>query len=584
MALLGASALTPAWSAAAPVSPADAAFEDLGRRWLEGSLRLSPVSSTQIGDHSHDREIDDVSPAGRKAQTDFQRASLAELSAVDRSRLSRANQVDAAILANRLKFEIWRDEVFQEWAWDPNAYGGLAGNALYLLMARDFAPLADRLRSATARMQKLPAVFEQARAQLDPARVSPIAARTVARQNKGLHTIVDDQILAQASALPASEQKALQDAAAALKAAVDTHQDWLDNTLVPNARGDFRIGAKLYDEKLAFALNSPMTRAEIRSAAEAALAATRVKMYGIAQGVLAGRKGAPPAPASPTDDQQQAVIAAALDIAYADRPQRDAFVPACRRAVSVATAFVRNRDLITLPSSPVKVIETPKFRRGVSGAYCSSPGPLDKGQDTFVAVDPIPEEWTQSQADSYLREYNARSIDELIVHEAMPGHYVQLWHANQYPSVLRAVLGSGSFIEGWACYAEDMMADEGFLDRDPLYLLVHLKLDLRSILNAILDKGIHVDGMTREEAMELMTVKAFQEESEAEGKWVRAQLSSCQLPTYFVGLTEHHALRAETEKRWGNDFALKRYHDTVTSYGSPPVRYVRALMFDEPVD
>ncbi|HEX3672691.1 MAG TPA: DUF885 domain-containing protein [Rhizomicrobium sp.] len=590
LALLGATALTPAFAAAPdapmstePLTPTDVSFSDLGKRWLEGSLRLSPVSATQIGDHRFDHELDDVSPAGRKAQTDFQRGVLTELTALDRTKLSRANQVDAAILANRLESEIWHDEVFQEWAWDPNVYNGLAGNALYTVMARDFAPLPDRLRSAAARMAKLPAIFEQARAQLVPARVPAIHAETVARQNKGLHTIIDDQILSQASALSGDERKQLEDAAAALNVAVDTHQDWLDKTLVPNAKGDFRIGAKLYDEKLVFALNSPMTRAEIRTNAEAALAATRAQMYEIARGVMSGRKGAPPTPAKPTDDEQQAVIAAALEIAYADRPMRDRFVGACEQAVATATAFVRRKDLITLPSSPVKVIETPKFKRGVSGAYCSSPGPLDKGQETFVAVDPIPDDWTQSEADSYLREYNSRSIDELIVHEAMPGHYVQLWHANQYPSVLRAVLGSGPFIEGWACYAEDMMAEQGFLDRDPLYRLVHLKLDLRSILNAILDQAIHVDAMSRDEAIELMTVKAFQQDSEAAGKWIRAELSSCQLPTYFVGLTEHHALRKETETRWGKGFNLKHYHDTVTAYGSPPVRYVRALMFDEPI-
>jgi uncharacterized protein (DUF885 family) len=586
LALLGATALTPAFAAptsTTSLSPADVAFNDLGQRWLEGMLRLSPVSATQIGDHRYDHEIDDVSPAGRKAQTDFYRGILVALDAIDRTKLSRANQVDAAILGNRLKSEIWHDEVFQDWAWDPNLYNGLAGNALYLLMARDFAPLPDRLRAATARMQKVPAIFDQARAQLQPARVPLINAETVARQNKGLHTIIDDQILAQAISLQDDERTKLEDAAAALKAAVDVHQDWLDKTLVPNAKGDFRIGAKLYDEKLVFALNSPMGRKDIRERAEAQFAATRAAMYDIARGVLAGRKDAPPTPAHPTDGEQQAAIAATLELAYADRPMRDKFVGACEQAVKVATAFVRGRDLITLPNTPVKVIETPKFRRGVSGAYCSSPGPLDKGQETFVAVDPIPDDWTQSQADSYLREYNSRSIDELIVHEAMPGHYVQLWHANRYPSVLRAVLGSGPFIEGWACYAEDMMADQGFLDRDPLYRLVHLKLDLRSILNAILDQGIHVDNMSREEAMNLMTVKAFQQESEAAGKWIRAQLSSCQLPTYFVGLSEHHALRDEAAKRWDKDFNLKRYHDTVTSFGSPPVRYVRALMFDEPI-
>jgi len=590
LALLGATALTPAFAATpdvsmstTPLSPADVAFNDLSKRWLDGSLRLSPVYATAIGDHRFDGELDDVSPAGRKVVGDFKRGILTELGTIDRAKLSRANQVDAAILDNQLKFDLWEDDVLQSWAWNPQSYNELAGDAIYLLMAREFAPLPDRLRSATVRMQKLPAMLVQARANLDPARVPLIHAQTVAKQNQGIPSLIDGVILSQAGALPADDQKKLQAAAGLLKAALAVHQDWLDKTLVPNAKGDFRIGAKLYDQKLAFALNSPMTRADIKGRAQAAFDATRVKMYEIAKGVLSGRKGAPPAPDGPSDEQQQAVINAALEIAYADRPLRDQFVAACEKAVGSATAFVRHKDLITLPDAPVTVIVTPKFKQGVAGAYCDPPGPLDKGQETFVAVDPIPDDWTQAQADSYLREYNSRNIHELIVHEAMPGHYVQLWHANQYPSVLRAVLGSGSYIEGWACYAEDMMAEQGYLDRDPLYLLVHLKLDLRSILNAILDQGIHVDGMTRDEAMHLMTVKAFQQESEAAGKWIRAQLSSCQLPTYFVGLTEHHNLRDEAQKRWGKDFALKRYHDTVVSFGSPPVRYVRALMFDEPI-
>jgi uncharacterized protein (DUF885 family) len=587
LALLGASALTSAFAASSPaitsISTPDAAFADLVRRWLDGSLRLSPVYATAIGDHRFDGEIDDVSAAGRKASNDFKRGILKELTAIPRAQLSRANQVDAAILDNQLKFDLWDDEVSQGWAWNPQGYNELAGDSLYLLMAREFAPLPDRLRSATARMQKLPAMLAQARANLDPARVPPIHAQTVAKQNQGIPSLIDGVILSQASALPAGDQAALQAAAGVLKAALAIHQDWLDKVLVPNAKGDFRIGAKLYDEKLAFALNSPMTRADIREHAQAAFDATRARMYAIAKGVLSGRKNTPPAPDAPTDEQQQAVINAALEIAYADRPARDQFVAACERAVGTTTAFVHHKDLITLPDAPVKVIVTPKFKQGVAGAYCDPPGPLDKGQDTFVAVDPIPDDWTQPQADSYLREYNSRNIHELIVHEAMPGHYVQLWHANQYPSTLRAVLGSGSFIEGWACYAEDLMAEQGYLDRDPLYLLVHLKLDLRSILNAILDQAIHVDGMSRDDAMQLMTVKAFQQESEAAGKWIRAQLSSCQLPTYFVGLTEHRQLRDETQQRWGKDFALKRYHDTVVSFGSPPVRYVRALMFDEPI-
>ncbi len=146
---------------------------------------------------------------------------------------------------------------------------------------------------------------------------------------------------------------------------------------------------------------------------------------------------------------------------------------------------------------------------------------------------------------------------------------------------LRAVLGSGSFVEGWAVYAEEMMVQEGFRADDPLYRLSQLKVQLRTITNAIIDQAIHVDGMSREEMMQLLTQTAFQEEREAAGKWRRAQLSVTQLSTYFVGYAEHVETRAAAEKRPG--FKLKAYHDKVLSYGSPPMRYARALMFGEAI-
>jgi uncharacterized protein (DUF885 family) len=220
----------------------------------------------------------------------------------------------------------------------------------------------------------------------------------------------------------------------------------------------------------------------------------------------------------------------------------------------------------------------------VALAYCDSPGPLDHGQKTFFAVSPIPSDWSDAQTSSFLREYNTRSIDDLTFHEGMPGHYVQLMHANRYNSPLRAVLASGTFIEGWAVYSERLMVEEGFRDGDPLMHLIQLKWYLRTIANAILDQAVHVEGMSREAAMRLMMHDTFQEEREASGKWVRVELTSTQLPTYFVGVQEHLALRAAARQRWGRSFTLKHYHDTLLSFGSPPVRYVRELMFDLPID
>lgn len=563
-------------------SAADAQFQALAEGWMREGMRLSPVYATAIGEHRWDGELDDVSAQARAAGLKLSRDTLAALERIDHAQLSRANQVDAAILANQLKGDIWSTETLQAWAWDPLTYAGLAGSALNNLVARDYAPLAQRLGSAASRMEKLPRLLGQARANLDPRRVPKIHAETVSRQNKGLHTLIDG-IVAQGAGLPEPEHARLAAAARTAKAGVDEHQAWIDGTLIPQAAGDFRVGAATYDAKLGYALNSPLSRADIKAAAERDLVTIRARMYDLSREILKGRSGAPATPANPSAEQQQAAIEAALELAYADKPGRNTLVQEAEATLAQATAFVREKDLVTVPNDPVKIILVPEFQRGVAVAYCDSPGPLDKGQSTFYMISPIPEDWTDAQVDSFLREYNSRSLHELTVHEAMPGHYLQLAHSNRYPSVLRAVLSSGPFVEGWACYAQDIVADAGYLDNDPLYQLVHMKWQLRVVANAILDQGVHVDGWSRERAMELMTKGAFQQESEAAGKWVRAQLSSAQLPTYFVGWTEHRALRAEVQKRQGAAFNARTFHDQVLSYGSPPVRYVRQLMLDEAI-
>jgi len=573
----------PPTTTAASDAQADARFGDLSKRALEGWLQLSPVSATQIGEHRYDGEVDDLSAEGRQKSLDFSRKMLAELGALDVSKLSRENQVDAAILRNQLEYDAWTNETLQAWAWDPQVYSGLAGGALYNLMAREFAPMPDRLKSAIARMEKIPTLLAQARANLDPARVPKIHAETVAKQNAGILSIVDSFITPHAKELPEADQQRLAAATGTLKKAVEEHQQWLDKTLVPNAKGDFRVGEKIYDQKLKFALLSSLSRADIKQRAEGELKRVRGEMYAIAQQVLKDKPGAPALTDNPGDEQQQKAIEAALELAYAERPARDKVVSDAEAALKSATDFVRAKDLVTLPDAPVDIIPMPEFQRGVAVAYCDSPGPLDKNLKTFYAISPIPEDWSQAQVDSFLREYNSRMIHLLSIHEGTPGHYLEGWHSAKFPSTLRAVLRSGLFAEGWAVYTERMMADAGYLDSDPLFRLVQLKFYLRTIGNAILDQGVHVDGWSREQAMDLMVRQTFQQEREAAGKWTRAQLSSAQLPTYFVGAQEHFDLRKAMEAKLGDKFNAKAYHDQVLSYGAPPVRFVRELMLDEPI-
>jgi uncharacterized protein (DUF885 family) len=559
------------------------AFEELGERYVRGFPELSPVGATQLGDHRFDSRLDEITPQARARAIEFYREFQKELAAIDAARLSRAHQVDYALLEHSLKGDQWRLERLQEWAWNPLVYTELAGGAVYGLMAREFAPLPDRLGHVADRLEHFPRLLEQVRSTLEPKRVPAVHAETAVKQNRGVLSILENMVEPHLKSLPEKDETRLREAIAMARTVVEKHQTWLEKELLPKAAGDFRLGPRLFDEKLAFTFQSPLTRDEIRDRARRDLARVRDEMYRTAREIYKKKHPYTQFPEMPTAEYRQAIIRAALEMAARDAPAPDAVVETAKSSLETATEFVRKKGLMTLPDDPLDIIIMPEFQRGVSTAYCDSPGPLDVGQKTFYAVAPLPAEWNSQQIESFLREYNIRSIHELTVHEAMPGHFVQLAFANRYPSTLRAVLSSGVFIEGWACYAERMMVEEGYLDGDPLMKMVNSKWHLRTIGNALIDQAIHVDGMTRDEAMRLMIEETFQEEREAAGKWTRAQLTSTQLSTYFVGMQEHRDLRREVEQEWGRDFTLKRYHDKVVSFGSPPVQFVRALLLEREI-
>ena len=562
-------------------SSADKQFEDLAKRYLDESPALGPVGATSLGDHRFDHLVNQVSSEARAERVAFNKKYIEELEIIPKGELSRAYQVDAALLDNRLRSGIWRIEELQEWSWNPLRYTGLAGGAIYSLMAREFAPVEERLINVADRLEQFPRMYAQIRETIIPERVPKIHAETAVKQNKGVLSILDNLVVPQKNKLKKRYRKQLNKAIETARKENAKHQKWLEEEVLPKANGNFRIGPKLYDRKLAFTLQTPLTRQQILEKAESELVKTRSHMYDIAKSVYKGMHPYTEFPEVPTEVYQQAVIRAVLEEAYREIPDKDGIIDFARSSIRIAEDFVKEAEILTLPSDPVEIIIMPEFRRGVTLAYCDSPGPLETGLNTFYAVSPLPEEWTEKQVHSYLREYNQRSVHNLTIHEAMPGHFVQLAHSNRYPSTLRAVLSSGVFIEGWAVYVERVFLEEGFLDYDPLMQLIILKWYLRAIANAMIDQKIHAGDMSYDEAMELMIEDTFQEEREAAAKWIRAQLTSAQLSTYFVGFLEHYSLREEVQKRRGAKFVLKDYHDEELSFGSPPVQFVRALMLDE---
>lgn len=550
-------------------SAADVAFEKLAHTAIEEYLVAYPENATKLGDHRYDDRFTDYTVEARSNYETALRRDLAELAKLDVAQLTGANRIDAQILKLNLEsnlFDLTEERGFE---WNPLYYNGSLGDGVYVFIAREFAPAEQRVPNLIKRLNAMPRVITQIKATLkNPPRVH---TQTAIQQTAGAINLVAsgfDELVGKMPAMKADFTAAQSNALNALR----DYQHWLEKDVLPNADGEFRLGAERFRKKLRFALDSDLSPEAILQRAERQLATTTDQLYATA--ALLYPKYFPGADAAALGDRTK-VIRAVFDKLAEKHADDSTVVARAKEITSEATKFVRQHDLVTVPDTPLKVIELPEFQRGVAIAYCDQPGALEPRAETYFAVSPTPADWTAQRKQSFFREYNDYMLHDLTVHEAMPGHYLQLAHANQFraPTLVRAIWMSGTFVEGWAVYTEQLMANSGF--GGPEVKLQQLKMRLRAIINAILDQKIHMAGMTEKEALALMMQQGFQEEGEAVGKWRRACQSSTQLSTYFVGAIEHDDMRAAAEKKEGASFNQKRYHDRILAFGSPAVKYVR---------
>ena len=556
----------------ASATPHDDAFQKIAHDYVEQYLRANPEQATELGDHRFDDQLTDYSPEARAKDLAAQKEFRDKLNAIDGSQLTGANNIDFRILKENIDYQIFQAEELKEPEWNPLVYMQSLANSLYLLVARDFAPAEKRIPNLRQRMEKIPGVIAQARANLQhPPRVH---TETAIEQTQGAINLMRAELAPLLDQAP-QMKKELGSLQAKTGAALEDYKKWLQNDLLPRSDGNFRLGAEKYRKKLRFALASDLPMEEIMKRAKADLDQTQIAIYETALPLY--KKYFPNADNQTLGDKHK-VTAVVLDKLAEQHPNDATVVDFAKKITAEATDFVEQHDLVTVPNVPLDVIAMPEFKRGVAIAYCDAPGPLEKSGKTFYAVAPTPKDWSKERKESFFREYNNYMIRDLTVHEAMPGHFLQIAHANEFhaPTLVRAIFQSGTFVEGWAVYTEQMMAEQGY--GGPEVKMQQLKMRLRAICNAILDQSIHAGNMSEKEAMDLMTKQAFQQEGEAVAKWKRARLTSAQLSTYFVGATEHLDLRAAEQKKLGSDFNLKKYNDQVISYGSPPVKYVRELM------
>lgn len=576
----------------------------------------SPVEATAVGIHDHDGRWPDLSAQARARALAWTDAQLAALADIPRDELDVDERLELDLLHDQLELARLSEQVEQPWTRNPLAYSGLISSGLDDLISRDFAPIDVRADNLAARLEGLPALVDQALINLgEPEQVLRPHAEVALRQYLGVVALIEREIPSKTASASAPLRERIAAATPAALAAIERLRAHVEAGL-PVASDDWRLGKPAFERKLALTLQTPLSADELLALARAEHSRVRGAMTELATELYIGMWGRPAytkarkrTALSPigglTDDELIREVLAELS---ADHPQPEALRDAAEANLARLDAFVQTERLVPIdPAEKLEVIWTPEHARGVAIAGLAPPAPLDAaapGLPSFYLVQPLPSEWTPELRESFLREYNTFMLEILSIHEAIPGHFVQLYWGKREASPLRQVYANGPFVEGWAVYTERLMVEAGYAGAGPspdakrpsttskalwavqtdpalrakAIALFGLKFYLRTVTNAILDHEIHAGTMTREQAIVLMTESSFQERGEAEGKWTRAQLSSTQLSTYFVGAQAWFTLREQAQARAGESFDLLEFHRAALSHGAPPVHRLPELM------
>jgi len=566
---------------------------------------IQPTWATSLGDHRNDDRWPDASEVGRETRLDFIDRWLTTFGAM--TDLSADDAIDRDLVVMELEAHRFAEVELREETWNPLEWVYLLGDGLFTLVAREFAPLADRLASVAGRLEGIPVLLEGAKASVvgsDGRPVGRFQTETAISQLPGVEELIADALTAadDASADPAvvAIRPRLDAAAATARAALDDFATHLRDVVLPASEGEARLGADMFARKMVHTMRSAdLTPERILAAAEREFDLVRAEMVRLARDAWpTWRPDGPPPPAG----DAATLVRGVLDAIAADHPAGADLLDFCREENRRIEAFIREHDLIGLADEPLQIQWTPVFLRAFGGAMLISPGPLDRGEKAFFAITPMPDDWPPERKESYLREDNARMLRLLTIHEAVPGHYLQGVYANRTESLPRAIFSSGLFAEGWAVYVTQVMMDAGYGADDGALLLTHWKFYLRSVTNAIIDAKIHTAGMTEDEAVTFMVEGGFQEEAEARAKYGRARLSSTQLSTYFTGSMEMWDLELEARRRaavavgadpdaivpgplpggFGDTpgFRYRDHLEAAIGHGAPPTGLLRKLLAD----
>jgi len=554
-------------------------FESYREKFIESLWQLYPGWASSVGYHRYDSVLILPNQGQREKEILFMTANLDSLQHFQIDNLSDNNKTDLSMIRDFLNASIWGIDTLKSFEWDPSIYNICGGFAE--MLNNNYDSLDTRLRNFYQRMVNVKSYYDCAKQNIK----NPTKEHTALAilQNEGGWSVFEQDLndAIKKSKLSNNEKDQMNSRAKEVVAAIKDYVTWLKGFKNENPRS-FRLGKTLYTQKFNYDLQSSYSADQIYEKALSHKLELHKKMFEITKMLwpkYMANKSIP--------SDHLIAIKELIDVISLKHVKQDSFQLAIENQIPTLTEFIKRKNLIDLdPSKPLVVRKEPAYMAGLAGASISSPGPYDKNGNTYYNVGSLAG-WDQNRAESYLREYNYYILQILNIHEAIPGHYMQLIYSNQSPSIIKSIFGSGSMVEGWAVYSERMMLENGYgavgnsNEASPEMWLMYYKWNLRSTCNTILDYCVHTKNMAKEEAINLLMNEAFQQQAEAEGKWRRVSISQVQLCCYFTGYTEIYDFRETYKKLKGDKFNLKEFHEKFLSYGSAPVKYISALMLNE---
>jgi uncharacterized protein (DUF885 family) len=540
------------------------AFSQLADAYFDSSFAFAPSAGTAVGFHQYDTLYEDRSAAAVTRRLGTLRAQLAQLDSVRSGKLATDDSIDAAIIDGSIRSELQDLDVLASWRKNPISYVGSPGNAVDLLMKRDFAPPAERLRSLTARLRQMPAMFAAMKANMDnpPVEFTDLAIRVAS----GSVGFFQHDVAGWAKTAAGADTGALRAFTVANDSVIAALKDaskWLTSDLKPKSHGSFAIGAKNFSDKLAYdeMITLPLDR--ILAIGEANLDKDYKDFVATAKLVAPGK--------SPHE---------AMLTLEKTHPTAATLIPSVQSTVAGARQFLVDHQIVDIPSTTMPIVtETPPYARTGSYASMDSPGPFEtKATEAFYYVTPPEKDWDAEHVEEHLREFNPAVLNIVTVHEVFPGHFIQFLYVKQFPTKTRKLLAAGSNVEGWAHYGEQMMVEQGFGNGDPKTKLAQLEEALLRDCRYVVGIKEHTQGMSvADGAKQYFVDKCFQEPANGYEEARRGAYNPTYL-YYTLGKLAIYKLRADYQRAKGSAYSLRDFHDQFVKQGGVPLPIIRRIL------